>query len=79
MDDSPARQGERQEPEGAAAAARPLDGLLRLLGPAIDPAHLEADLRTNAEILSLLERLWDAPIDPLQPVPPFTPAWDDEP
>ena len=52
-------------------------GLAALLGPAVDPDRLADDLAAQDEILRLVARLWDAPIDPLAPVPPFTPDWDE--
>ena len=56
----------------------PIDlGLAALLGPAVEPDRLADDLAAQDEILRLVARLWEAPIDPLAPVPPFTPDWDE--
>ena len=56
----------------------PIDpALAALLGPAIEPDRLADDLAAQDEILALVARLWDAPIDPLAPVPPVTPEWDE--
>ena len=52
-------------------------GLAALLGPAVEPDRLADDLAAQDEILRLVALLWEAPIDPLAPVPPFTPDWDD--
>lgn len=77
MEDHPTGNAARQQRSETTAGAATSVALLRLLGPALDPTRLEDDLQANAEILGLVERLWEAPIDPLEPVPPFTPAWDD--
>jgi hypothetical protein len=51
--------------------------LAALLGPAVEPDRLADDLAAQDEILRLVARLWEAPIDPVAPVPPFTPDWDE--
>ena len=51
--------------------------LAALLGPAVEPNRLADDLAAQEEILALVARLWDAPIELLAPVPPFTPEWDE--
>jgi hypothetical protein len=62
----------------AGGAREPIDPrLAALLGPAIDPERLAEDLAEQHEILALVARLWEAPVDPMAPVPPFTPDWDE--
>jgi hypothetical protein len=51
--------------------------LAALLGPAFEPDRLADDLAAQDEILALVARLWDAPVDPMAPVPPFTSDWDE--
>jgi hypothetical protein len=51
--------------------------LAALLGPGVEPDLLADDLAAQDEILALVAKLWDAPVDPLAPVPPFTPDWDE--
>ena len=53
--------------------------MLPLSGLTVDLARVRSDVLAYDWLVALLAQLWDAPVDPLEPVPPFSPGWEELP